>query len=108
VLDGALPRDMTKETPIELEQAIDRLLNALDSASDLGSDAGSQASEALHDCAAIARELGLTPEEILFALKPWRDRMAARAPAESRKAYCALLSRSRSTASFAARDCRLL
>jgi hypothetical protein len=78
---------MPKETPIELEQAIDRLLDALDSASDLGSDAGSQVSEALHECAVIARGLGLTPEELLLALKPRLERMASRAPAESREAY---------------------
>jgi hypothetical protein len=78
---------MPKETPIELEQAIDRLLDALDSVSDLGADAAGQVSEALHECAAIARELGLTPEELLLALKPRLERMAARAPAESREGY---------------------
>lgn len=87
MLDRALPRAMPKKTPIELEQALDRLLDVLDSASDLGTEAASQVSEALHACAAVARGFGLTPEELLVALKPRLERAAARAPEESREAY---------------------
>ncbi len=78
---------MPKETPIELEQALDRLLDALDSASDLGADAAPQVSRALHECADIARRRGLTPEELMVALKPRLERIAARAPEKSREAY---------------------
>jgi hypothetical protein len=87
-LRRAVSRDrMPKQTPIELEQALDRLLDALDSASDLGSDAAPQVSRALHECADLARGLGVAPEELMAALKPRLERVAARAPAKSREAY---------------------
>lgn len=88
VLSRAESRDwMPKETTLELAQALDRLLDALHSAFDLGSDAGTRIPQALHECATIARGLGLTPEDLLLALKPRLERVAARAPEEAREAY---------------------
>lgn len=78
---------MAKETPIELQRALDCLVDALDSARDLRLDTESAVSETLHECAEIARRLNVTPEELLHALKPRLARVAARAPAESREAY---------------------
>jgi hypothetical protein len=88
-MSRAMARDrMPQKTPIELEQALDRLLNVLASACDLRSGAAQgEVSRALHESAEVARRLGLQPEDLLRALKPRLERVAARVPAGSREAY---------------------
>ena len=78
---------MPKETPPELARALDVLFVALERAFDAGAIPGTEVSDALHECATVAQQLGVPPEQLLAALKARLVRAADRVAGDARENY---------------------